>query len=597
MAATPIKPSIKQLAATRPLLVATLAGLLAACGGGEGSSNVATAAPEAQAQAVAPPAGTTRADAFRLLTQASFGPTDADLARAMSLGAAGWVDEQLAKPAQAVHLARYNADDAAWKQIVPGDPIGARSVISSFYERALRADDQLRQRMAFALSEIFVVSLQDLHNNKTPAVASWYDMLTADAFGNFRTLLQDVAMHPAMGMYLSSVQNLPANPQTGRIPDQNFAREVMQLFTIGLRQLNADGSPQLDAKGNPIDTYGSADIAGLSSVFTGFSWAGPDTSTKRFYAHGADTARLRYTNAMQAYPQFHAADEKRFLGITVPAGQGGAADARTALDTLFKHPNVAPFISRQLIQRLVTSNPSPAYVARVAAVFNNNGAGVRGDLKAVARAILLDADARATTTPSSYGKLREPVLRLTAYLRAFNVKSDSGQVLMNFTDDAGLSLGQTPLASPSVFNFFRPGYVPPGGEAAQLGLALPEMQITSESSVAGYVNFMLDVLARGAGTKGLSGSATRPDLQTDLSALRALADQPSALVAQVTARLLGEAVPAALSTEVAAAVASVPLPALAADGRNRAKVEAARLSRVQVALALVLASPEYIVQK
>jgi uncharacterized protein (DUF1800 family) len=187
MAATPIKPSIKQLAATRPLLVATLAGLLAACGGGEGSSNVATAAPEAQAQAVAPPAGTTRADAFRLLTQASFGPTDADLARAMSLGAAGWVDEQLAKPAQAVHLARYNADDAAWKQIVPGDPIGARSVISSFYERALRADDQLRQRMAFALSEIFVVSLQDLHNNKTPAVASWYDMLTADAFGNFRT--------------------------------------------------------------------------------------------------------------------------------------------------------------------------------------------------------------------------------------------------------------------------------------------------------------------------------------------------------------------------------------------------------------------------
>ena len=237
-------------------------------------------------------------------------------------------------------------------------------------------------------------------------------------------------------------------------------------------------------------------------------------------------------------------------------------------------------------------------MARVSAVFANNGAGVRGDLKAVVRAILLDPEARAASVGPHFGKLREPVLRLTALLRAFNARSDSGQVLMTATDDPATRLGQTPLTSPSVFNFFRPGHVPPGGEAAALGLTLPEMQITTETSVAGYTNFMIDVLNRGAGPRGLSGTAARPDLQLNYTDSLALATQPAALVDRVCARLLGDgAAGAALKADLVQAVSSLAVPALKADRSNLAIVERAKLNRVRIATLLVLASPDFIVQK
>ena len=298
------------------------AALLTACGGGGGGTATDTttdaATPAAadtlqQAQAVS---GTTRADAFRLLTQASFGPTDADVAQVAQGGAAAWVDQQLAKPVALVHLARYNADDAAWRVSHPSDPVGPRSVVSSFYERALRADDQLRQRVAFALSEIFVVSL-DMGPGRAQSVASWYDMLTANAFGNYRTLLRDASLHPAMGLYLSALQNRAADPATGRVPDQNYAREVMQLFSIGLHRLAPDGSVLHDGQGQPIDTYGADDIVGLSHVFTGFSWAGPDTSAARFWGQPRAQDALRYTRPMQGYAAFHSAEAKSFLGRTL----------------------------------------------------------------------------------------------------------------------------------------------------------------------------------------------------------------------------------------------------------------------------------------
>ncbi len=543
--------------------------------------------------------GTTRADAFRLLTQASFGPTEAELNRTMTLGAAGWVDEQLAKPARAVHVARWDADDAAAKARNAKDTAGAPSVTSSFYQQALQADDQLRQRVAFALSEIFVVSTAELASEQARAVASYQDMLTRNAFGNFRTLLQDVAMHPAMGLYLSHLKNRKEDPLTGRVPDQNFAREVMQLFSIGLVQLNHDGTPRLDGAGKPVETYGPDDIEGLASVFTGFSWAGPDTLNSRFAGNLRDPNRL--VLPMQGYPQYHSTLPKRFLGTTV-AAQGvadPAASLKAAIDTLFAHPNVGPFISRQLIQRLVTSTPSPAYVGRVAAVFDNNGTGVRGDLKAVVRAILLDDEARSASVAAQphYGKLREPVLRLTAFLRAFNARSDSGQVLMTYTDDPGLTLAQTPLRSPSVFNFFRPGYVPPGGEAAAAGMTLPEMQITNESSVAGYANYMIAAVQRGVGQKGIDGRAARPDLQPDLGPLLPLAADAGALVDQVLARLLGAGTNGTLRSEMVAAVGSIAIPALKPDGSNRALVDKAKANRVRAAVALALVSPEFIVQK
>jgi uncharacterized protein (DUF1800 family) len=568
-------------------------------GGGTQAGTDGTQAGTETAQGVNVPAGTTRADAFRLLTQASFGPTEAEVSRTMTLGAAGWVDEQLAKPARAVHLARWNNDDAAAKLKDPKATAGAPSVVSSFYQQALQADDQLRQRAVFALSQIFVVSTYDLASERGQAVASWVDMLGRNAFGNFRTLLQDVAMHPAMGLYLSHLKNKKEDLILGRVPDQNFAREIMQLFTIGLVQLNNDGTPKRDGNGALIDTYGAADIEGLSSVFTGFSWGGPDQLNSRFAGSTQDPQRL--VIPMQGYPQYHSVLPKSFLGATVapqsPADP--AASLKTALDTLFAHPNVGPFISRQLIQRLVTSAPSPAYVARVTAVFNNNGLGVRGDMKAVFRAILMDNEARSATLAAGpqYGKVKEPVLRLTAFLRAFGAKSDSGKVLMNLTDDAGLQLAQTPLRSPSVFNFYRPGYIPSGGEAASLGMTLPEMQITDESSVAGYANYMIIAVKSGVGPRGIDNTGPRPDLQPNYTALQPLALDPAGLVDKVNARYFGAPVGSALRTEQINAVTSIFVPALKPDGSNKVWVDKAKANRVWAAVAMPLVTPEFIVQK
>ncbi|WP_374568466.1 DUF1800 family protein [Ideonella sp.] len=566
---------------------------------GTGTDGAQAGTDSAQTQGLNLPAGTTRADAFRLLTQASFGPTEAEVSRTMTLGATGWVDEQLAKPAKAVHLTRWNNDDAAAKLKDPKATAGAPSVVSSFYQQALQADDQLRQRAVFALSQLFVVSTYDLASERGQAVASWADMLGRDAFGNFRTLLQDVAMHPAMGLYLSHLKNRKEDLVLGRVPDQNFAREIMQLFTIGLVQLNNDGTPKKDGNGALLDTYGAGDIEGLASVFTGFSWGGPDQLNSRFAGSTQDPLRL--VIPMQGYPQYHSVLPKSFLGTTVAAQSPAnpAASLKAALDTLFAHPNVGPFVSRQLIQRLVTSAPSPAYVARVAAVFNNNGSGVRGDMKAVFRAILLDNEARSATLAAGaqYGKVKEPVLRLTAFLRAFGVKSDSGKVLMNFTDDPGLQLAQTPFRSPSVFNFYRPGYVPSGGEAASYGMTLPEMQITDESSVAGYANYMITAVKAGVGPRGINNTGARPDLQLNYTALQPLALDPAGLVDKVNARYFGETVNSALRTELINAVTSITVPTLKPDGSNKALVDKAKTNRVWTAVAMPLVTPEFIVQK
>ncbi|MDZ7812824.1 MAG: DUF1800 domain-containing protein [Ideonella sp.] len=600
---------------------------LAACGGGGGGGSEPNAGtnetPQGNTTAPAPaPSGTapspqpapapapvaqapalpTRVEAFRLATQASFGPTEPLLTQIQSVGASAWVDAQLALPATVTHLPRWRVATAKVKATGQS---GAKAVaspnelISSFFERALNADDQLRQRAAFALSQIFVVSLTDLADERAEALADYQDMLARNAFGNFRVLLQEVSTHPAMGMYLSHIKNRKGDPLTGRQPDQNFAREVMQLFSIGLYQLRPDGTVQLDGAGQPVESYSADDIVGLSRVFTGFSWGGADQQSQRFWGTAGYQDANRFAMAMQGYSRFHEAGSKTFLGTGV-AAQGvadPAASLKVAMDALFNHPNVGPFIGRQLIQRLVTSHPSPAYVSRVAAAFNNNGLGVRGDMQAVFRAVLLDEEARSSNLAQQdrYGKLREPVLRLTAYLRAFDAKSDSGVVYMGSTDDVTSQLSQTPWRSPSVFNFYRPGYVPPGGEAAALGLTLPEMQITSEGSTVGYVNFMLNAVERGVGLKGPDGKAARPDLQVNLATEIALAEQPEALLTHVQARLLPGPASAALSSEVLAAINSVTIPK--PKGDNATVIENAKRHRVLTAIALTLVSPEFIVQK
>jgi uncharacterized protein (DUF1800 family) len=566
-----------------------LVAALVACGGnkaddGGGASN---------------PMPASRMEAARFLTQATFGPTDADIDRVMQLGYGAWIDEQFAKP-QASHRAVWEAEDQIVKAANASATIGQDGVFDSFWKQAVAGDDQLRQRVAFALSQIFVISLQDSTVGDNPrAVAAYLDMLGEKGFGNYRDLLEAVSRHPMMGVYLSHLRNRKADPRTGRVPDENYAREVMQLFSIGLLQLNADGTPK-QANGAGIETYGPSDIAGLAKVFTGWSWACPDWPDNGCFNSGALNGVSdpdRTFKSMLGYPQYHSVDEKSFLGTTIAVQSTANPEAslKAGLDTLAAHPNVGPFIGRQLIQRLVTSNPSPAYVAAVAAAFADNGSGVRGDMKAVVKAVLLHPEARATS--STAGKVREPILRLSALLRAFGYTSTSGHYCVGNTDNASTSLGQTAMRSPSVFNFYRPGYVPPGTQTAAAGLVAPEMSLVQETSAAGYVNFMRDGVQAGVGTSNgnttLIGCANR-DLQGNFAAELALADKPNELVDRIDAKLAYGTLPTALKTEIATAVGSV---AITGNNWTQAQIDAAKRTRVNVAVLLSVVSPEYQVQK
>jgi uncharacterized protein (DUF1800 family) len=572
---------------------ATLVLGLAACGGGNGSSSASDGTSGAQSVGDKP---ASRAEAARFLNQATFGATEADIDHVLAIGYSAWIDEQFGKAAPS-HRAYWDSQDSALKAADPTSKgAGQREVLDSFYQQAVASDAQLRGRVAYALSQIFVVSMLDnAVGDNARGVAGYLDMLNDQAFGNYRTLLEQVARHPMMGIYLSHLKNQKENPATGRVPDENFAREVMQLFSIGLKQLNPDGTQQ-QANGAAIDTYSHDDIAGLAKVFTGWSWDGPDTADGRFFGWSGYVDADRLWHPMQGYSQFHSVSEKRFLGQTIaPQTKADpAASLKVALDTLANHPNVGPFIGRQLIQRLVTSHPSAAYVQRVAQAFN--GSGTRGDLKAVVKAVLLDPEARNVGDATS-GKLREPVLRLTALLRAYGATSDSGKYLVGLTDDPGTQLGQTPLRSPSVFNFYRPGYVPPGTESGALGLTVPEMQITSETTVAGYANYVRSGVQNGFGLNGLDGKAARRDVQLVIDAELAVADKSADLVDRVTSRLLGGQAAADLKADMVAAVDSIAIPTLKADGSNQAAVDTAKKNRVWLALTLASVAPEFLVLK
>lgn len=569
-----------------PMVVA-VAALLAACGGSKDDETAAL--PEAL------PAS--RGEAAAFLSKATFGATDAAIDRVMALGYRAWVDEQLATPA-ASHRASWEAADAAIKAADPTSGAGQDQVFYSFWKRAVSGDDQLRQRVAYALSQVMVISMVDGTVGENPrAVAAWMDMLGDKGLSNYRDLLESVSLHPMMGVYLSHLRNQKADPRTGRVPDENYAREVMQLFSIGLVELEADGTPKVQG-GKPRETYGPADIAGLARVFTGFSWACPAAPANNCFFNGSSNNVSdpdRAFKAMVAYPQFHSTEAKTFLSTTI-AAQGTAdpqASLRVAIDTLYRHPNIGPFIGRQLIQRLVSSNPSPAYVKAVSDTFADNGAGVRGDMKAVVKAVLLHPEARASSNTA--GKVREPVLRLSALLRAFGYRSDTGEYRIGNTDNPGTSLGQTPMRAPSVFNFYRPGYVPPGTGAALQGLVVPEMQIVHETSAAGYVNVIRDAISGGVGATTSASGTSRRDLQPDFTAELALADQPGALVDRINAKLMYGAMPADLKSEIQGAIEKIVIPAPTAS--NAAQIATAKRNRVNAAVFLAMVSPEFLVQK
>lgn len=537
--------------------------------------------------------------AARFLTQASFGASDSSIAEVQSAGIAGWISNQLTMPVSGSHLTFVQQRLAALQAISPGQPLRPREFYESFWQQAVTATDQLRQRMKFALSQIFVISFDNIViASYTSGVASYYDMLSQNALGNFRTLLEQVTLHPMMGIYLTFLANVPANAATGQHPDENYAREVMQLMTIGLYRLNQDGSVQTDGSGTPISTYSHADIAGLSAVFTGFSWysANPIAAGGRQTFFPPTTMGLSHDPAapitpMIPYPIYHQTTAKSFLGVTIPASASpdSRGDLKVALDTLFNHANVGPFIGRQLIQRLVTSNPSPAYVFRVAGVFNDDGMGVRGNLGAVVQAILTDPEARDDTvaTSGTFGKLREPVIRLANWARGFKAASRSGAWIISSTS-APPVLQQTVMTAPSVFNFWTPFYSPPGTALNDQGLVAPEFQAVNEVSVAGYLNTMLSVIKSGYGSPPAGSSTT--DVQADYSAEIALAANPSDLVTRLNLLLMSGQMSTWLQTTIVGAVNSIALPSGAAG-------PAALKQRAELAIYMTFASLEYLTQR
>ena len=451
---------------------------LASCGGGGGgNSPVAQPPSNGGGTGVQPPTRTELQSAARLLDLATFGASLEEIEAVAQGGEDAWLTDQFNAP-QSSHLDlvfRYIVEYGIDFTMEPPPGLYRRY---AFYEHALTAPDQLRQLTAYALAQIFVVSDHiDALAVDPPALSSYYDMLATHAFGNFRDLLRDVTLHPAMGMYLSHVNNARSNPAANTFPDENYAREVMQLFSIGLFELNDDGSLRLDNQGQAIPTYDNTDIREFAKIFTGLSFGAAESGDPTFFGNRDPVLRV----PMVMFDAFHEPGEKRLLnGQIVPAGQSGLADIDAAIDNLFNHPNVGPFIGRQLIQRLVTSNPSPAYVARVSAAFAGSNGAPRGDMQAVLRAILTDPEARSGI------RLREPFRRYVAMNRSLGARAADGTV-----PGAGLVVqfltGQHVLSAPSVFNFYLPGYRPAGAIADQ-NLVAPEFQITDDSTIVGVSN-------------------------------------------------------------------------------------------------------------
>lgn len=443
--------------------------------------------------------------ASRFLMQATFGPVPEDIAAVRSMGYEAWIDQQVGKPP--TYLQPY----IRW---IKADGAGARSdktynfnemdryvhgnnVTTPFARAAIAGEDQLRQRMAFALSQILVVSRRDAQLEEKPeGMAHYYDILVRHALGNYRDLLLDITFNPSMGWYLSHVGNQKGDPSVPRYPDENYAREVMQLFTIGLWELNPDGTRKLDGNGDPIPTYGNDEITEMARVFTGLYFDAP------YGWGGGGWADEHYTKPMVMFPQHHDFGTKRLLnGFVLPESEesveNGLRDVRGAIDSLFRHPNTPPFVCKQLIQFLVTDNPSPEYVRRVQDVFVNDGAGVRGNLTAVAKAILLDAEARQLPVSPGYGKAREPVVRTMHLGRLFKLaQAHPGFVWWNWQENFYGASVQEPMNSPSVFNFYTPSYQAPG-EIRDSGLVSPALQIVNTYSAVSFPNLLLEYMNDG----------------------------------------------------------------------------------------------------
>jgi len=430
----------------------------------------------------------TPAEAARFLRQASFGPTLADINEVQNRGYAGWMSDQ---------MGLQRVSHVAYIDGLPGDieELPSEHARESIWKQQIQGKDQLRQRVAFALSELFVVSDMDDDLTGAEGIAGYMDLLGRNAFGSFRTLLQDVTLSPAMGVYLDMLGNDREDLASGRNPNENYARELLQLFTVGLYAMHPDGTLKLGNDGLPIATYDQEIVQGFAKVFTGWTFADQDHGEEwRF-----EWPEEQWRKPMQLWPEHHSTSAKKLLGTTLPGSQTAEQEIAAALDNVFAHPNVGPFVCRHLIQRLVTSNPSPAYVYRCGQAFANDGSGARGSLGAVVRAILLDWEARTPEVldQRGFGKVREPTVRFVSLLRALHAKPpNDGRFRYYWLGSAEWGINQAPLQSPTVFNFFEPSYAQ-SGPIANAGLVSPEFQITNETSVFGTANYLGAVIFDG----------------------------------------------------------------------------------------------------
>ena len=587
-------------AGIRTLMLSVGLAVLAACGGGGGGGGSGGSSGSGGTPSGPP---ITITEAYRFLNQATFGATEATAQQLIQLGDNTntynrWIDQQLALPATTGAL---SATVAAFPNPVPtGFNIASlhQNRVDVWLTNALTASDQLRQRVAFAWSQIMVTSQVGALQTLPFATADYYDMLTRDALGDFRVLIEDVTLHPAMGIFLSMLGNQKANTAANIRPDENYARELMQLMSIGLVELNMDGTTRTDASGAPIPTYNQNIIEGFARVYTGWKWACPSNNPACSFGTTrpelAPVANFNQVKPMQFYADQHETGTKQVLAYSgaalsvIPANQSGAQDLKDALDNVFNHPNVPPFIARQLIQKLVTSNPSPAYVQRVAQVFANDGNGKRGNIAAVVKAILLDSEARTApsgTAVATTGKVKEPLLRLTQFWRAYNARAASGRytVTGNFVGGnaqaPSTTTGEGPLQAGSVFNFFSPYYAPPG-EIADNGRVAPELQIATE-----YLNTLVTNQFYAAAFLRTSAQTTlgADIIAIDVSAEAANAADATALVNRVGDRLFGS------NTLMSPALRSQ---ALAQVNRSATTATA---TRVGDAIYLIAGSPEYAV--
>ena len=500
-------------------------------------------------------------DAYRLLEQGTFGPVLQDIDSVAQSGPEAWINEQMLMPATFLSDGLAQANSQQWNEY-----------INVWWRHAIKADDQLRQRVAFALSEMLVVSADSGLGDEQPGLANYYDLLLRHAFGNYRDLLEDVTLNPVMGEYLSMKGNRKPDASENIQPDENYAREVLQLFSIGQVMLNIDGTAMRDTEGVPLPAYDQSTIENFARVFTGWHFANAD--------HFIWPKQGDYISPMQPWEEYHDTDAKTLLnGKTVAAGLTARQDMDAALDNIFNHANVGPFIAKQLIQRLVTSNPSPQYVRDVAAVFNKNRAGERGSLASTIKAILMHTEARQghLADPDTFGKLKEPLIRLTQVWRAFQPQTIPSAFNYAWAES---ELGQAPLNSPSVFNFFRPSFSQPG-EINDGGLVSPEFQILDETSIITITNRLL---ANTLWSHNFKHDTQGQRIAIDISTEMDLEADREALLDHLDLLMLGGRMSADLRYEVN----------LLMDARN---YENAASQRVVEAIFLIATSPEAAIQQ